>query len=98
MRDIRKGNCPLCEHNEIVVSEAGEFGHNDWEKPMCVTYDARWVASGRNPRYGHGPLSMYMCRQCGFVQWFARDPQTVPVDDEHKTKLIEGTAPAGPYR
>jgi hypothetical protein len=50
MRDLRNGACPLCQHNEVLESVAAEFGDQDHEKQMSVTYDKRWVASGRNPK------------------------------------------------
>ena len=98
MKDLRNGRCPLCDHNQVVAAEAAEFGHNDGEKRMSVTYDQRWVLVGRNPRYGHGPLTMYVCRRCGYVQWFARDPMDIPIGDEFRTRLIQGPEDDGPYR
>ena len=29
MKDIRKGECPLCDHSEIVEGNPRERGHND---------------------------------------------------------------------
>lgn len=98
MVDMRKGTCPVCEHNEILEAEVAEFGNQDEERRMCVTYDKRWVASGRNPRHGHGPLRMYVCRACGFVQWFAEAPGEIPASDEICTRLIRGPERADPYR
>lgn len=98
MLDLRKGTCPLCKHNEILESAVAEFASTDLEKPMCVTYDRRWVNQGRNPRYGHGPLFMYVCRSCGYVQWFANDPGTIPVDEEMRTRVIRGPDNKEPYR
>ncbi|MBL4633540.1 MAG: hypothetical protein JKY56_06700 [Kofleriaceae bacterium] len=98
MRDIRKGVCPLCEANEIIESIVAEFANNNYESPMCVTYDARWVAEGRNPLHGHGPLRMYVCRDCGYTQWFADNSADIPIDAEHRTRLIKGPDSEGPYR
>lgn len=98
MRDLRKGTCPLCEHNEILEVDVAEFGHNDLERRMCVTYDKRWVVSGRNPQHGHGPLRMYVCRSCGYIQWFAESPGEIPVGEETATRLIRGPGGAGPFR
>ncbi|MBI5500307.1 MAG: hypothetical protein HY907_08695 [Deltaproteobacteria bacterium] len=90
MQDIRQGICPACGHGEVIECELAEFGHEDLERRMCVTYDPRWVARGRNPRHGHGPLNLYTCRACGFSQWYAKDPSAIPVGDEHRTRLIVG--------
>jgi hypothetical protein len=52
------------------------------------------VFPGQNPSYGHGPLYLYVCRRCGFCQWYARNPGTIPISAGHQTRLIEGP-PAG---
>ena len=98
MRDIRKGICPLCETNEIVEAIVAEFGTNDYETPMCVTYDPRWAVLGRNPSHGHGPLRMYVCRGCGYAQWFADNAADIPIGEEYKTRIIKGPDSEGPYR
>lgn len=94
MDDIRRGLCPLCRHNEIIESIAADFGEQNTEKAQAVTYDPRWLLPGRNPEYPHGQLKLYVCRRCGFVQWFADDPDSIPIDEEHKTRLIKGRDPA----
>jgi hypothetical protein len=47
MIDIRSGRRPLCDHREIIEPVAAEFAHE--EVPAAVTYETRWVLSGRNP-------------------------------------------------
>jgi hypothetical protein len=98
MEDIRKGTCPLCRHNEIV--EAGPtdlYGELPWQKPMVVT---RGVGKHGKPidQDGHGRLALFVCRQCGFSQWFTADPQTIPIKGEYLTRIIKGPEPEGPYR
>jgi hypothetical protein len=87
---MRQGVCPQCGHNEVIEAVQSEFGHGNFGTPMCVTYDERWVLSGQNPRHGHGPLSLYVCRSCGFCQWYAKDPGAIPISDGHRTRLITG--------
>jgi hypothetical protein len=82
----------------VLESLAAEFGDADSEKQMSVTYDKRWVAGGRNPKYGHGSLRMYVCRGCGYVQWFADAPDEIPVGAEYSTRVIKGPSPGGPFR
>ena len=98
MRDIRKGICPLCEHNEILESIPALFGDQHKEVAFAVTYDSRWVQNGRNPNHPHGKVRVYVCRQCGYLQWFADEPATIPVGDEHKTRIIAGPEKVAPYR
>ena len=87
--DIRQGICPQCGHDEIIEAEQSEFAHGDKTRPMCVTYDARWVFPGQNPAYGHGQLFLYVCRSCGFCQWYARNPGGIPISEGHRTRLVE---------
>jgi predicted nucleic-acid-binding Zn-ribbon protein len=88
--DIREGTCPQCGHNEVIEAMQSEFGESDRGEPMCVTYDARWVLPGQNPQHGHGPLYLYICRSCGFSQWYAKNPETIPISAGHRTRLIKG--------
>jgi hypothetical protein len=88
--DIRKGICPQCGHHEIIEAAQSEFGDADRTSQMCVTYDARWVFPGLNPAKGHGPLYLYVCRACGFSQWYAKNPERIPISEGHRTRLIEG--------
>jgi hypothetical protein len=88
--DIRQGICPQCGHDEVIEAGQSEFSDADRSKPMCVTYDARWLLSGQNPAHGHGPLYLYVCRSCGFSQWYARDPDAIPISEGHRTRLIKG--------
>jgi hypothetical protein len=99
MRDIRNGTCPLCEHDEIVEGVPGEFGGEGMEQPSAFTYDKRWLLSGRNPSHAHGLLSYFMCRRCGFLQWFVKDPGSVPIDEARQTRLLpKGSHTDGPFR
>ena len=92
--DIREGTCPQCGYEEIIEAEQTEFTDQGLGPvPMCVTYDERWVLSGQNPQHGHGPLSLYVCRRCGFCQWYARSPETIPISEGHRTRLIQGGRP-----
>jgi hypothetical protein len=93
-KSMRDGVCPNCGPAEVIESAAGEFiGEGSHEVPMCVTYDRRWVLQGRNPAYGHGPLVLYTCRSCGLTQWYARNPRSIPISDEHGTRLIRADSP-----
>ncbi len=98
MRDMRKGTCPLCEHNQILEVVPAQFGDQNKEVPCAATYDSRWVLEGRNPNYPHGRFRLYVCRRCGFCQWFVDQPATIPVDADHKTRIIEGPESGAPYR
>ena len=97
MLDMRRGTCPVCRHDKILESTPADFADVNREKAMAVTYDPRWVMHGRNPDRPHGAFRIYVCRSCGFTQWFADAPGEIPVGEEHSTRIIEGTG-GGPFR
>jgi hypothetical protein len=91
--DIRQGTCPQCGHDEIIEAQQTEFtDQGSGPYSMCVTYDKRWLLPGQNPRHGHGQLYLYVCRRCGFSQWYARSPESIPISEVHGTRLIKGGA------
>ncbi|MGE0788624.1 MAG: hypothetical protein AB7S26_23335 [Sandaracinaceae bacterium] len=98
MRDIRSGNCPLCDHHEIVEAQPPDFADEQIEVPSVVTADPRWMFSGRNPNDGHGELRIYFCRSCGYAQHFVLAPESVPISEGHKTRLIVGREGGTPFR
>ena len=94
MEDIRKGICPLCRHNEIIQAAPVE-GDYERANPLAVTHEKSWFRPlGR----AIGPLNTFVCRRCGFAQWFAFDMEKIPIGDEFGTRLIRGPEDAGPYR
>jgi hypothetical protein len=97
MIDIRLGRCPLCDHREIIEAAAAEFAHGE-EVPAAVTYERRWVLSGRNPDYPYGMLKLYVSRACGYCQYFADNPGGIPIGEDHQTRIIAGPARNHPYR
>lgn len=98
MKDIRRGNCPLCDHHEIIEAIPAEFGESDFERRESVTYEPRWILGGRNPKLGHGPLRTYVCRSCGFTQQFADGPDRIPIAPRYSTRIIEGVRRESPFR
>jgi hypothetical protein len=105
MHDMRTGNCALCGHDEVIRAQARDF-FGEWgerNEPMALTESKKvsfW--SGRetdDPEPGKriGELEQYVCRSCGYVQWFASAPQKIPIGDAHRTSLVKGTRQP-PYR
>ena len=97
MLDLRLGTCPLCRGNEVIETVPSMFvGEPHWEAALAVTYldDGR----GRDPARPSGLLSLFTCRRCGYAQWFAAHPGSIPIGREHRTRLVKGPDPAPPYR
>ena len=96
MKDMRKGICELCSHNEVVMS---------W--PLDFTYGASVpLAASHEPNHFVGPrgnkplgvLCLCTCRKCGFSQWFVEHPEELKIGESYRTSLIVGSESGGPYR
>ena len=44
-----------------------------------------------------GVFVAHVCRSCGFTEWYALDPKTIPIGPAFGTELIVIRAPS-PYR
>lgn len=45
----------------------------------------------------HGSLETYVCKGCGFVEWYCQDPESVPIGPEYMTELVDYDS-GTPYR
>jgi hypothetical protein len=90
MLDMRHGKCALCGCEEIIEAPARDsYGPSaEFFKPMSVAVEPEGVLT-LTPQKRIAPITMYVCRKCGFVQWFAADPKKIPIDDDHATRLVE---------
>jgi hypothetical protein len=75
--------------------------------PMGVTY--AYMAAVRrtfgstepaalDARLSFGMLEMYICKECGLVDWFCFDPEQIPIGPSYMTEEIDYTSQSGPYR
>jgi predicted nucleic-acid-binding Zn-ribbon protein len=44
-----------------------------------------------------GLLEAYVCRACGYTEWYTKDPESIPVDGKIVVELT-GPPPDGTYR
>jgi hypothetical protein len=105
MEDIRQGVCPLCRHDEILRSYPKGTGELfveagcDASQPPGVIEKQLRAGRSSDKVVKRGSLEIYVCRQCGYCQWFARDPGRIPFGDKAGLPgLIKGPEPGGPYR
>ncbi len=87
---MKSGHCPKCHGTEIILAHPAEYGDSSMEiGPIGVTAEPRWVMDGRNPRYVKGELVLYVCRACGFTEWYALEPESIPIGEQYRTEIIE---------
>jgi hypothetical protein len=71
--------------------------------PMAVTYQHEYQTGpiagplGIDARKTYGYLEMYICRKCGFVEWYCSDPEHIPIGPQFMTETIDYGG-EGPYR
>jgi hypothetical protein len=93
MDDIRKGVCPLCQHNEVIETPVKLPGGGElW----VIPFQPAIFSASPSPPYGRAML--YICRRCGHFQAAIAKPDAIPIRAELGTRLIEGPKPQGPYR
>jgi hypothetical protein len=94
--DLRKGTCPLCNHHEVVAAVPQDFDYADI-RPLAIAHDhSKWWGTKRDSPFGI--LNAFVCRGCGFTQWFADRPKEIPIGQEYGTRLVKAKQPGDPYR
>jgi hypothetical protein len=48
-------------------------------------------------RAGHGAMEMYICQGCGFIEWYCREPNAIPIGIVYMTELLDYAGPTS-YR
>ena len=101
----RNSPCAKCNHTKLVrviprelasdpVTAGASYG------PMFAAYELR-TRDGEvapfHPRAGFGVLEAYICKGCGYVEWYCQDPNEIPIGPEYMTEEIE-TDGSTPFR
>ncbi len=96
---MRKGECPLCNHDEVIEAIAMDLAPVATQYPpgtgafaAAVTHTFR----DGNTFASHGIIRRYVCRRCGYLQSFADSPADIPIDEAHRTRLISNRRSSGP--
>lgn len=103
MHDMRTGTCALCEHNVVIEASARDFYGESGQlsEPLAATQQVKasfWTDGRPDAEARSGALKQYICRSCGYTQWFATNPGEIPIGDEYETKLVSGPPKVAPYR
>lgn len=99
----RASPCAKCNHTKLVrvvpreLSVSPTMGHPTYG-PMFATYELRiddGVVEPLHPRSGFGVLEAYICKKCGFIEWYCQAPEEVPIGPAYMTEEIdtEGETP-----
>jgi len=94
--------CVRCDHGEFVRAAVRERGAGNWNSPrlapLGVTFLRQMIVTAAGDsrplnepdlRDPAGPFEVYVCRGCGFTEWYALEPESVPIGAEYATELAE---------
>jgi hypothetical protein len=96
-----------CDHGQFVRAVVRERGAGDWYSPrvapLGVTFPLQAVPSLPRSRSEPdlrepiGIFEVYVCRACGFTEWYALEPDRIPIGPEYATELVDvgGREPGG---
>jgi len=103
--------CGRCDNDELIHAVVRERGADTWRSqrlaPLGVTYRKQSVVSVsghareldepdlRDPA---GIFEVFVCRACGFTEWYVIDPENVPIGPEYATELVRSGRRGGPWR
>lgn len=90
----RHHTCPACHATRIArVESVLDRGESNSREEMALVQPSFWSSKVV------GKLGCYACTQCGLVEWYVKDPETLK-DIEGKMTIIDSTPPPqpGPYR
>ncbi|HEY5939001.1 MAG TPA: hypothetical protein VIU61_30315 [Kofleriaceae bacterium] len=100
----RLAPCVRCNHTRLIrvipreLSVAPGVDENEpTYGPMFATYELRTVYSvvqSVQARAGFGVFEAYICKGCGFVEWFCQDPDEIPIGPEYMTEEITTDGPS----
>jgi hypothetical protein len=106
------GPCHKCNGTKLIrviprdhtVLVAGTYQTLRVTVPMRLTViptlSSRWSqdrVDHPDPAMMRGLLEAYVCRTCGFTEWYCSDPQNIPIGPEYMTEAIDD-GDGGPYR
>ena len=87
----RAAPCTKCNHTKLVRVIPREIGA-EGTGPMFATYHFPV-----NPLYGLGVFETYICKRCGFVEWYCQAPEEIPIGPEYMSEDVD-VGGDGPYR
>ncbi len=90
-----RGYCDDCQRRLGLP----EHGFHESRRPPrpCARCGHEELVRCVVPERPLGLLEAHVCRRCGFVDWYALDPESIPIGAAHATELVKvGTGT--PYR
>ncbi|MCA9674287.1 MAG: hypothetical protein KC464_04520, partial [Myxococcales bacterium] len=87
--------CARCGGRRIIRIRVRQQG-GPGLRSASLTHDVRAEGTVDLDRL-RGLLEAYTCRRCGFTEWYAQEPEDIPIGPAYGTELID-LDDDGPYR
>ncbi|MCX5741308.1 MAG: hypothetical protein NT062_02285 [Proteobacteria bacterium] len=94
--------CSKCHFTQFVRAVPRELADRDGHPtagPMFAAYQIPGDELHIEPidtRRGFGVFEVYICKRCGFVEWYCQDPLEIPIGPEYMTEDVD--VGATPFR
>lgn len=98
------GRCPKCDHGRIlyvacVADRYGQHSTSDSTVPMRIAHyrqeHAKFLGFPITSSASSGELEAGVCRQCGYTEFYTKNPQHIVIDGKYVRELV---APEPGYR
>jgi predicted nucleic-acid-binding Zn-ribbon protein len=89
--------CPKCQGRKLwhIEQMSERNGHNQLG-PIAVAFHQSWLGLGAQQQ---GSFETYICKACGFTEWYAQGFEELREDPERGVRSIgDGDDDQGPYR
>ena len=91
-----RGPCTRCGGRQIIRAQVRNVSPLGM-RSASLTSDVRSEGTVDLSRQ-RGLLEAYTCRKCGFTEWYALEPEDIPIGPAYGTELIDLDDEGGPYR
>lgn len=94
--------CPKCRHDKVLVLPrvdqiVDQYGRVEaWRIARVPEQMDGYPLPGGEPVTA-GVVQAYICRSCGYTEFYTRDPESIPVDGK-VVRELSGAKNKGPYR
>ena len=96
----KSGVCPKCSGNQLLhVGAVADTGESDEiVRPMYLAMLFTGTGFFGDDKLARaGQLTAVVCKGCGYVELYVRDPQNIRPDGKYVTD-ISGPVPSSPHR
>jgi hypothetical protein len=73
--------CPRCEHPEVAHASSILDRSESGREELAVIQPSIWSSKSE------GKFEIFVCRSCGFVEWYVKEPELLGRHDKSKDTI-----------